>query len=175
MKSETPEIVQVGLEFEQALSALWTTTFQEAYTDTHTTENIAAYCKTNFSVTAAREALSNPETICKIAGPIGEPRGFYLLKMQACPEPTDGRGCELKQIYLREVAYGTGLGRRLFDDAIICARGLRADYVWLSVSALNTRAQKFYQKLGFETVGDGPVFEVGSDRLASNLMVRPLR
>ncbi|MDJ0919781.1 MAG: GNAT family N-acetyltransferase [Henriciella sp.] len=165
------DITQVGPEFAQRLADLWATTFNQAYCDLHTAENIAAYCATNFTVDRAGATLADQDTVCKIAGPTDAPLGFYVLCSTPCPIPTKGSGFELKQIYLLEAAYGTGLGRRLFDDAVDTAGGLGADHVWLGVSDRNPRAQRFYQKLGFDKAAAGPVLEVGSDRLPSSIMV----
>jgi ribosomal protein S18 acetylase RimI-like enzyme len=86
--------------------------------------------------------------------------------------PRDGKSSELKQIYVLASEYGTGLGRSLYEHAIDTVRAAGSAWVWLNVSDINYRAQAFYSKLGFQKLGVGPVFQVGSERLASSLLAR---
>lgn len=96
----------------------------------------------------------------------GEPFGFYTLVLSS-PQENE---VELKQIYIRQSQYGTGLGRRLHDDALTVARQNGSTSIWLHVSDKNVRAWRFYETLGYERSGTGPIFKVGSDRLSSTRM-----
>lgn len=153
------------------LQHLWVATFSAAYHDVHSAENIAAYCDTNFTLEAAQSALSDPLTLCKFAGPVTAPQGYYVLRQQSCPITDHVPAYELKQIYLMAEAYGTGIGKALFEDAVAEARAGGAKCLWLSVSDKNIRAQRFYQKLGFSVAGRGPDFHVGTDRLTSQILI----
>lgn len=64
-----------------------------------------------------------------------------------------GRSAKLKQIYNRATHSTTGMGKRLFDDAIKYLRRREYDYICLAVSDINFRAQAFYSTPGFETIG----------------------
>lgn len=86
--------------------------------------------------------------------------------------PLGEASMELKQIYILAHHYGTGLGRQLYNDAIKRAQGMGKTWLWLSVSDINDRAKSFYAKLGFEAVGAGPTFEVGTDRLTSTTLAK---
>jgi len=163
---------RVGPDFAAQLAALWSTTFEQAYRDEHSAENIRAYCAANYTVDAARAALTDPSTVCKVAFDQDAAVGFFVLKHQECPVPLAGGSSELKQIYILASEYGSGLGRSLFADAVSCVRNAGRSWIWLSVSDRNRRAQAFYRKLAFEPLGPGPVFEVGSDRLTSTMMAR---
>ncbi len=59
---------------------------------------------------------------------------------------------ELKGLYLEKTAYGTGLARRLADEAMDWL-GNNKD-IRLTVVTYNDRAQAFYRKYGFERVPD---------------------
>ena len=89
-----PEITRVGAEFSDGLSLLWKVTFEQAYKDTHSADNIEAYCDTHFTPTAARKILNDPKAICKIAGPIDAPLGYFVLRAEPCPALTTGSSYE---------------------------------------------------------------------------------
>ena len=82
----------------------------------------------------------------------------------------DGESSELKQIYILSSEYGTGLGKFLFESASEVARNAGRKWLWLSVSDINYRAQAFYKKLDFQSIGPGSAFEVGTDQLSSTIM-----
>lgn len=177
--SEAPVITleQVDVGFASELSALWWETFADAYRDEHAPEDIEAYCDANFSVSTAKRMLEDPATVCKVAQENANNVGYYLLIHTDCPVSLGGEASELKQIYLRSAAYGTGLGHRLLSDAAETIEDAGRSWVWLSVSDRNHRARSFYERHDFGPVGAGPVFEVGRDRLTSTMMARrvPIR
>lgn len=158
----------------QTLTYLWAATFRDAYADVHSAANLSAYCDNNFVLSAATATLADENTICKIAGQIEAPKGFYVLTRKTCPIGPKRPACELKQIYLLAPAYGTGLGKVLFEDAISEAGKMGAKQLWLSVSNENMRAQRFYEKLGFEHAGPGSEFHVGTDILTSSILTLQL-
>ncbi len=58
---------------------------------------------------------------------------------------------------------GKGVAATLIDDAIEWARSLRSPALYLSVWENNDRARRFYQRYGFEEVGEH-TFMVGTVR-----------
>jgi len=148
---------------------LWERTYREAYKDVHRSEDIDAYVVVNFTAENAKALLQDKEVACRLAIHNEKYVGFYILK-PGIDVITDTSGVELKQIYILSEAYGMGLGRQLFDDAVQVAKAAGHEYMWLSVSNRNHRAKRFYEKLNFQIVGTGPIFEVGTDRLSSTIM-----
>jgi ribosomal protein S18 acetylase RimI-like enzyme len=51
-------------------------------------------------------------------------------------------------------AQGTGLGRRLMDDAMAWLTAPPARAIWLGVWSGNDKAQGFYRRYGFEKAGE---------------------
>ena len=91
-----------------------------------------------------------------LPGNYAAPAGGLLLAWQAAGvvgcaawQPVDGQTCELKRVYVRPAARGTGLGRRLVEQALALAG--RAGYrrVCLDVLPEFTAAQQIYATLGF--------------------------
>ena len=116
------ELRHVDIGFSHHLVDLWTSTFEEAYKEEHNSDNIRAYCATNYTVDAAKDALSDPKVICKVAFRNHTVAGFYLIKHYECPVPLAGGSSELKQIYILADEYGLGVGNLLFDDAMHCVQ-----------------------------------------------------
>ncbi|MEO1101445.1 MAG: GNAT family N-acetyltransferase [Pseudomonadota bacterium] len=157
------------------LVGLWVETFRQAYDGVHAAEDIDAYCEANFTLDAATTALADPATRCRLAMMDGKPAGLLGVRDTPCPSPLSGPSAELKQIYVLASAYGTGLGPGLFEDALSILRAWSCQWMWLCVSDWNQRAKAFYAKHDFARAGAGPVLEVGSDRLPSSILVRPVQ
>jgi len=168
------QLRRVDRGFARQLAKLWAVTFQDAYEEVHSTENIRAYCEANYSVDAAENLLSDPSVHCAVAFGDRSALGFHLVKHHGCPLPLIGESSELKQLYVVARAYGSGVGQALFEDAVRSVQRAGGSWIWLSVSDLNYRARAFYRKLSFEPLGKGPIFEVGSDRPTSTIMARKI-
>ncbi len=162
---------RAGIESLDELVHLWVETFTKAYEGVHSPENIHAYCSENFTADAAMEVLSNDRIDCCIAYRNAQPAGYYVIQHHRCPIELDGESSELKQIYILSREYGTGLGRSLFEDASEVVRNTGRKWLWLCVSDINYRAQAFYKKLDFKSIGPGPALKVGTDQLSSTVMV----
>ena len=111
----------MGTNFVQELVWLLRTTFKEAYQDIHTPENLHAYCETNYTLDAAREILTDPESVCRVAFRDRQPAGFYVVKHHECPIPLRGGSSELKQIYVVAAEYGLSYPGAYYTGFRSCA------------------------------------------------------
>jgi GNAT superfamily N-acetyltransferase len=169
-KSARPELRNARSCDADVLSRLLSITFAEAYKDVHSPANIHAYCESNYSLGEVRATLQDTSVVCKVAYSNCKAVGFFLIKHHNCPIPINGASSELKQIYVLSSEYGRGTGKLLFDDAIRCTKNSQSSWIWLIVSDYNQRAQSFYSKRQFESLGAGPELIVGTDRLSSTVM-----
>lgn len=89
---------------------------------------------------------------------------FGQLRTGAAPACVQGdRPREIYRLYVDSSWHGKGIARRLISMLIGQAFKTGADGVWLGVWEYNPRAIGFYEKCGFETVGEHE-FLLGTDR-----------
>ena len=62
----------------------------------------------------------------------------------------DKRTGELKRVYVRPIARGASLGRRLVVETLEAARRLGYEHICLDVLPEFTAAQQLYRSLGFQ-------------------------
>ena len=82
-------------------------------------------------------------------GPAGALVGCVCLR----PVPASPESCELKRLYVRSQARGSGLGRRLTLAALQEARRLGYKRVCLDTLFSMREAQSLYRALGFRQTG----------------------
>jgi ribosomal protein S18 acetylase RimI-like enzyme len=80
---------------------------------------------------------------------------------------------EIVRLYVSRDWLGRGIGEQLMRACIDEARQTGHETLWLGVWERNARAQAFYRKWNFHTVGEH-VFELGSDLQRDIVMERTL-
>jgi ribosomal protein S18 acetylase RimI-like enzyme len=89
-----------------------------------------------------RERLAAALADVRVAGPLGAPTGFCLVK-----------GDELYQLYVAAGARGSGVAALLMADAEARLAEAGADVAWLACAVGNERAARFYEKCGWRRTG----------------------
>jgi GNAT superfamily N-acetyltransferase len=92
-----------------------------------------------------------------LPGHYAPPEGELLLAYDASVSPLgciavrpfEGRTCEIKRLYVRPEARGTGIGRVLATSILDVARGLGYERAVLDTASFMTSAAKLYESLGF--------------------------
>lgn len=99
--------------------------------------------------------LSDPAHRFRLAKADSAIVGYAKLSTPWLPPGTFGPNArQLSQLYVTSAHRGAGVAKALMDWSIATARADGADELVLTVWEHNPRAMRFYQKLGFEHVGD---------------------
>jgi len=93
--------------------------------------------------------------LADLPGAYAPPRGALLLaRGEGCVglRPIDDTTCEMKRLYVRPSARGTGLGRRLAEAVVAEARRLGYAHMRLDTVPEMAAAQSLYERLGFREI-----------------------
>ena len=145
------------------LADLGALTFAEAFAAENTPENMSAYLAQAFTPARLAAELADPLATFLLALVEGEAAGYAKLYQGESPRCVSGESpVELSRIYVLQRWLGSGVGRALMQRCVDEARDAGASVLWLGVWQRNLRAQAFYRKWGFETVGEQS-FQLGAD------------
>jgi len=89
-----------------------------------------------------RERLQKGLSNVRVAGQLGAPVGFYMLK-----------GTEIYQLYVSAESRGSEVAARLIADAEARLSQIGVEAAWLTCAIGNERAARFYEKCGWLRVG----------------------
>lgn len=152
------------------------TTFWDAFHDhpANAPHDLAAYMQNAFNDERVMAELSDPDNIFLIAEIEGEPAGYARLVKNSTEEGIAAENpIELNRLYSHQKFLGKGVGQALMDACFERALDAGADVIWLGVWEFNPRAQRFYEKNGFEYIGKH-VFQFGSDPQTDLLMQKEI-
>jgi ribosomal protein S18 acetylase RimI-like enzyme len=171
------------------LSAFAIRCFEATFAAFNSRENMDAYLDSALRPTHFRALLESTDASASPPGlryelwrarrpHVGrEPGEIIAYSMLATDEPPPcvGGECpiELRRLYVDHAYHGAGLAQAMMARVMERARIRGAKTIWLGVWERNFRAQAFYQKWGFERVGE-KVFVVGDDPQIDWVMARPL-
>jgi ribosomal protein S18 acetylase RimI-like enzyme len=133
MDVRNPQETEVG-----PLARLWYDGWQDAHAQILPAE-LARFRTLESFDERLRAALAD----VRVMGPVGAPAGFCMIK-----------GDELYQLYVSAAARGAGVAATLLNDAEarLAANGIET--AWLACAIGNHRAARFYEKSGWERVGE---------------------
>ena len=156
------------------LSELAARTFSETFAADNTPEDLAEYVATSFNIARLTSELEDPASTFLIAEVDGNAAGYARLhdgEPEKCIEGANP--VELVRLYVLREWLGRGVGEQLMRACLDAARQAAHKTVWLGVWERNARAQAFYRKWNFRTVGEH-VFPLGSDLQRDIVMERAL-
>lgn len=122
-------------------------------------DDMAAFIAEHLTTERFADHLAAPDRTVFVADEAGELAGYVLV---VTGDPYDAAiaalvrrrpTVELSKCYAAPEFHGSGISTQLMDHTISWAREHGAASIWLGVNGLNVRAQRFYAKQGFETIG----------------------
>jgi ribosomal protein S18 acetylase RimI-like enzyme len=158
----------------EQLAALAARTFRDTFAADNSTADVEAYVRDSFSLEQVQAELGDDANIFLLAFVNGgeEPTGYAKLRTGTTdPSVTGPNPIELERLYVDRSALGHGVGAALMQTSLAAARSASHRTLWLGVWERNARAIAFYEKWGFQTVGDH-VFQLGSDAQRDLIMAR---
>ncbi|GAA2049730.1 GNAT family N-acetyltransferase [Williamsia deligens] len=147
-------------DLAEAVAAVAAATFPLACPPGTTSESTDAFIAANLTPAHFREHIVADDRDLLIGRDAGGAIVGYTLIVHG--EPTDDEVreavtprpvSELSKVYVLESAHGSGTSHALVARSLQAAADRGSVAVWLGVSDVNMRAQRFYGKCGFVAVG----------------------
>lgn len=150
-----PTIRHATADDAHALSALAARTFSESFGRLYPDEDLRAFIADAYAVGKQREILAHPDYAVWLLERGGRAIGHAAAGPCGLPHPDvqPGDG-ELKRLYVLAEAQNDGWGGKLFEAAMQWLERDGPRTLWIGVWSENLGAQRFYQRHGFERVGE---------------------
>lgn len=149
----------------------FTETFGHFFSDK---TDLYQYLDQTFGVQKIRNSIEKPNNIFWLAYIDELPVGYAKLKLNSPSQFTDVKNvCQLQKIYVLKDFLSKKVGHSLQNELLKRAIASNSKKIWLSVLKSNIRAVKFYEKNGFETIGDHD-FQIGKEHFEFQAMVKSL-
>ncbi len=169
-------IRQATTDDAKLLADLSYTTFWDAFAHhpKNAPDDLTHYMRQAFNVDQIAAELADPASIFLIASIDDKPAGYAKLINDSIEEGVTAENpVELSRLYSHQEYLGRGVGQNLMDACLERSRRDGRDVMWLGVWEFNPRAQRFYEKNGFQVVGRH-TFQLGADPQIDLLMQRDL-
>ncbi len=132
--------------------------------------DLLAYLDRTFSVSKIRRSIQSSLNAYWLGFADGLPVGYAKLKY---PSPTpllSGKSvAQLQKIYVLRDFLERGIGKSLLATILDHAANLQIEELWLDVLKDNTRAILFYQRHGFNALGED-TYTIGAQSFLFHLM-----
>lgn len=156
------------------LTALAERTFRDTFSADNADSDIDAYVRDELSLDRLLAEMADDANtfLLAIVDGVQQAAGYAKLR-SGTPVPCfDGPDpAELERLYVDRQIIGNGVGAALMQAVLDTARSAGHQTLWLGVWERNARAIAFYERWGFETVGEH-VFQLGSDAQRDRVMQR---
>jgi diamine N-acetyltransferase len=147
-------IYKAVIEHAQLLSELGEETFIDSHRDSAPAHELATYMMKMYSVSAIRNELADPANIFHIIEHENRIAGYSKMELNMKHPGIELENItKMDQIYLLNSFHGLKLGAKLLSYNIEYSRSRGQNGMWLVVWIGNTKAIKFYEKFGFQLVG----------------------
>ena len=148
-------LVRLTSAYAPLLSKIGGITLLESHGHSAPQEVMHAYVDKSFSEEACLAELSDHNNIFHAIFYNDQPAGYSKIILNN-PHPVVPLQpvTKMERLYLLKEFYHLKLGQKLMHQAIDLSKANKEKGMWLNVWKRNERAIRFYQKQGFETVGE---------------------
>jgi diamine N-acetyltransferase len=148
-------IVRLGVDDAAMLSKVGGVSLVESHGHSATPEIMQEYVNKAFSEEACRAELEDNRNIFYAVYYNNQPAGYYKI-IPVVPHPAVPLQpvTKMERLYLLKEFYDLKLGHHLLQHAVEQSKAAGEKGMWLNVWKENGRALRFYQKQGFEVVGE---------------------
>jgi diamine N-acetyltransferase len=171
--TSTPTIRECTSADAQALSLIGAATFLETFAGVLDGQAVVAHCAQAHDPTRYVQLLGLG---CRIwiaeAEPDRCPVGYAVAGPCLLPIARPGE-LDIKRIYVLSRWHGNGIGKALMEKAVDYARSDHQERLIVGVYIGNARAQAFYERWGFEKIGER-TFSVGPKQYEDYVYALPL-
>lgn len=145
------------------LAAMAKATFFDTFNGTCSDTDMQQFLVDHFAEHVLAKEVANPAYHYFFAEADGIPAGYLMFGEEnySFPEVNKWKAIELKRIYVLKEWHGKGVAQALMEYFLGYAAAHAYEAVWLGVWEHNLRAQKFYEKYGFEKSGYTHDFPIG--------------
>jgi ribosomal protein S18 acetylase RimI-like enzyme len=157
------------------LRALAIKIFRDTFTHLNTPEAMEGAVENEYNLNRFEKEFKEEGQCYYFISDNDRPIGY--LRLRKNPEVDNYLGTnhiELQRIYVDQDYHGQKVGDKLMQLAIDIANENNYDWIWLGVWEKNPRAQRFYQKWGFEKFSEHD-FYMGEERQTDWLMKKNLK
>jgi ribosomal protein S18 acetylase RimI-like enzyme len=160
----------------RTLSELGTATFMVAFGHLYRREDLDTFLAQAHSEARYSTILANPNTAVWLARDTsGQALAYAVAGRCGLPVPDlEPDAGEIKRLYVRPPGQNSGLGSKLMHTMLDWLAAAGRDPLYVGVWSGNQGAQRFYQRYGFEKVGEYE-FPVGRQRDIEFILERPPR
>lgn len=157
-------IRKATIEDAEFIALLARVTFTETFgTHFRDRQDLVNYYNTTFSVSKLRSSIAKSNNIFWIAFCDDLPVGYSKLKLISKTEFIDSDAVsQLQKIYVLNDFLSMKIGQKMLDTIVEETKMIKSTYLWLSVLKSNERAVCFYEKNGFEHIGE-LTFDIGKE------------
>ncbi|WP_141434418.1 GNAT family N-acetyltransferase [Bacillus sp. 03113] len=149
-------------------------TFNDAFCDLNTPENMQTYLERSFNLEQLEKELSNVFSSFFFIYSNEELAGYLKVNMnEAQSDNIDREALEIERIYIRSKFQGQGLGQHLINKGLEIAKEQNKKKVWLGVWEKNEGAIRFYKRMGFVKSG-AHFFYMGDEKQTDFVMTKTL-
>ncbi|MFC6315946.1 GNAT family N-acetyltransferase [Lapidilactobacillus achengensis] len=149
-------------------------TFADTFGAANQAEDLKEYLDHAYAPATLTAELNNPNSFFYFLQEQGVTVGYLKLNIgTAQTERVAANALEVERIYILPRYKRHGYGRQLIAQAEKQALQLNKTALWLGVWEHNDAARAFYQKIGFQQVGQH-VFQLGDDAQTDLVLLKSL-